>query len=78
MLEKIKAVVRDLYAREPARVNGFVVAALVAGAAAAGIVVAPGVVTTVVVIAVPLLVAELTRAKVVPEAKVIEPVGSTE
>lgn len=71
LIERLKVKFAALYAAEPARVNAAVVGLLVAAAGAVGV--ATGgvpVIAAVVAFFVPELVAELTRPKVVPEAKV--------
>lgn len=71
MLEALKAKLADLYAREPARVNAAVVTAVLAIAGAVGLVFSAGtvaVVGSIAAIIVPIVVAELTRPKVVPVA----------
>ena len=62
----------DYYQREPARVHGVVVSAVIALAAAVGVVLDVGTVTGIVVAVAPLVVAELTRSKVFAPATVDE------
>jgi hypothetical protein len=70
IIERAKVAGLSLYQREPARVNGAVVALVLAGAAALGLAVSAPAVVAVVAFIAPLVVAELTRPKVVPVAKI--------
>jgi hypothetical protein len=80
IIEALKAKFRDLYAREPARVNAAIVTGVVLVLGLVGVVVSPmvaGIIAAVVAFVAPILVAELTRPKVVPTAQAEERVQMT-
>lgn len=72
MLGRFRDFVVDLYNREPARSNAAIVAAVVAIGGAVGVAVSAPAVLAVVVVLAPFVVAELTRPKVTPDAKITD------
>jgi hypothetical protein len=70
IVDRAKGAGLSLYEREPARVHGAIVAGVLAVAGALGVVVSAPAVLAVVAVLAPIVVAELTRPKVVSVAKV--------
>jgi hypothetical protein len=78
VLTRLKDFIVALYLREPARSNAGIAAVVVAAAGAVGVVVSAPIVLGVIALIAPFIVAELTRPKVTPDAKLIDvPEGST-
>ncbi len=80
VVEQLKAKFRDLYAREPARVNAGIVSVVLAAAGIAGVIVSAPALTViglVVAFVAPAVVAELTRPKIIPLEVAITAVDQT-